>query len=84
MDKKIGPNAWRGTEPEALNGYLYYRENGREMQVKKYECKICHGLCDPGELEGDVCFECRGAGDTTAEHTRNEPANDPKEDARNL
>lgn len=27
--------------------------------MKKYECKKCHGLCDPGELEGGVCFECR-------------------------
>lgn len=24
-----------------------------------YECHICHGLCDPGELENGVCFECR-------------------------
>ena len=24
-----------------------------------YECHICHGLCDPGELENGVCFGCR-------------------------
>lgn len=25
----------------------------------KYECKICHGTCDPGELIGGVCCECK-------------------------
>lgn len=25
----------------------------------QYECHTCHGLCDPGELENGVCFECR-------------------------
>ncbi len=24
-----------------------------------YECGTCHGLCDPGELENGVCYECR-------------------------
>lgn len=24
----------------------------------RYECKICHGICDPGELTGGVCQEC--------------------------
>lgn len=24
-----------------------------------YECHICRGLCDPGELENGVCFDCR-------------------------
>lgn len=24
-----------------------------------YECHICGGMCDPGELENGVCFECR-------------------------
>lgn len=24
-----------------------------------YECHVCSGLCDPGELENGVCFECR-------------------------
>ena len=24
----------------------------------KYECRICHGTCDPGELVGGVCYEC--------------------------
>lgn len=24
-----------------------------------YECSTCHGLCDPGELENNVCFDCR-------------------------
>ena len=23
-----------------------------------YECSICHGLCDPGELHGGVCDDC--------------------------
>lgn len=27
--------------------------------MRMYKCKVCHGLCDPGELEGDVCFDCR-------------------------
>lgn len=25
----------------------------------RYECHICHGLCDAGELENGVCFNCR-------------------------
>lgn len=25
----------------------------------RYECRICHGTCDPGELVGGVCGECR-------------------------
>lgn len=29
--------------------------------MRMYECHICHGLCDPGELEGGVCFDCRQA-----------------------
>lgn len=29
------------------------------MRMYEYECHICHGLCDPGELENGVCFECR-------------------------
>lgn len=24
----------------------------------RYECKVCHGTCDPGELIGGVCREC--------------------------
>lgn len=24
-----------------------------------YECHICGAMCDPGELENGVCFECR-------------------------
>lgn len=24
-----------------------------------YKCSVCHGLCDPGELTGGVCLECR-------------------------
>lgn len=24
-----------------------------------YECHICGALCDPGELENGVCFDCR-------------------------
>lgn len=24
-----------------------------------YECHICGGTCDPGELENGVCFDCR-------------------------
>lgn len=27
--------------------------------MRAYECHICGGLCDPGELENGVCFECR-------------------------
>ena len=23
-----------------------------------YECSVCHGLCDPGELHGGVCDDC--------------------------
>ena len=27
--------------------------------LMKYICKICGGICDPGELAGGICFECR-------------------------
>ncbi len=27
--------------------------------MRMYECHICGGLCDPGELENGVCFDCR-------------------------
>ena len=27
--------------------------------MRMYKCYVCNGLCDPGELEGGVCFECR-------------------------
>lgn len=27
--------------------------------MRMYKCHICHGLCDPGELENGVCFDCR-------------------------
>lgn len=25
----------------------------------EYKCHVCDGLCDPGELENGVCFDCR-------------------------
>ena len=27
--------------------------------MKGIECPICHGRCDPGEMIGGVCLECR-------------------------
>lgn len=27
--------------------------------MRSYNCHICGGACDPGELENGVCFECR-------------------------
>lgn len=27
--------------------------------MRGYECHVCNGLCDPGELENGVCYECR-------------------------
>lgn len=27
--------------------------------MRMYECHVCGGLCDPGELENGVCFDCR-------------------------
>ncbi|MCH5271607.1 MAG: hypothetical protein J1E83_12800 [Lachnospiraceae bacterium] len=27
--------------------------------MRMYECHVCHGLCDPGELQNGVCHECR-------------------------
>ena len=24
----------------------------------RYECSVCHGNCDPGELVNGVCLEC--------------------------
>ncbi len=29
--------------------------------MMRYECHVCHGSCDPGELENGVCFDCRKA-----------------------
>lgn len=26
--------------------------------MRRYECDICHGNCDAGELVGGVCPEC--------------------------
>lgn len=25
----------------------------------RYQCHVCGGLCDAGELENEVCYECR-------------------------
>lgn len=25
----------------------------------KYRCNVCGGICDPGEMAGGVCFDCR-------------------------
>ena len=27
--------------------------------MKGIECPSCHGRCDPGEMIGGVCLECR-------------------------
>lgn len=27
--------------------------------MKGIECASCHGMCDPGELVGGICDECR-------------------------
>lgn len=27
--------------------------------MKGIECPICHGRCDPGEMIGGICLECR-------------------------
>lgn len=27
--------------------------------MRMYECHACGGMCDPGELESGVCFDCR-------------------------
>lgn len=29
--------------------------------MRNYECKICHGRCDPGELRQGMCPDCREA-----------------------
>ena len=26
--------------------------------MSSYECSVCHGNCDPGELVGGICVEC--------------------------
>ena len=26
--------------------------------MNSYECSVCHGNCDPGELVGGICLEC--------------------------
>lgn len=28
------------------------------MKCNGYECRICHGIFDAGELNGNVCQEC--------------------------
>ena len=28
------------------------------MKTTKYECRICSGFCDPGELVQGICPEC--------------------------
>lgn len=30
----------------------------REIKLRNYECSVCHGNCDPGELVGGKCPEC--------------------------
>lgn len=32
-----------------------------------YKCHACGGLCDPGELENGVCFDCRSAAEERKE-----------------
>ncbi len=27
--------------------------------MNRYRCAVCGGVCDPGELNGGICFECR-------------------------
>lgn len=27
--------------------------------MRNYECRVCGDLCDPGELIGETCIECR-------------------------
>lgn len=27
--------------------------------MRNYECRVCGDLCDPGELTGGICIECR-------------------------
>lgn len=38
--------------------------------MRMYECHVCGGLCDPGELENGVCFECRSE-DVKKQENRN-------------
>lgn len=38
--------------------------------MRMYECHVCSGLCDPGELENGVCFECRSE-DVERQESRN-------------
>lgn len=26
--------------------------------MRSYECSVCHGNCDPGELVGEICLDC--------------------------
>ena len=26
--------------------------------MHSYECSVCHGNCDPGELVGGICLDC--------------------------
>lgn len=37
----------------------------------RYECHICHGLYDPGDLRNGVCDDCREA-DKQAENKHTE------------
>lgn len=34
------------------------------------ECSVCHGMCDPGEIVGGVCDECRDAQEQAENRSR--------------
>lgn len=33
----------------------------KQKWYRKYRCRSCGAVCDPGELAGGLCFECRDA-----------------------
>lgn len=46
--------------------------------MRGYECSTCGGLCDPGELENGVCFDCR----TEAERRKKQEIETRRETSR--
>lgn len=46
----------RQTDPRLEGSYMR-----KQKWHRKYRCRSCGAVCDPGELAGGLCFECRDA-----------------------
>lgn len=63
MDRKIALVPVQSYQRYSIRKYAFpvhdFNTKRGESQMNSYECSECHGLCDPGELEGGICYECR-------------------------